>query len=190
MTVSEALEAIKEVYNVGFSKVSEELYEKAESWDKGSINSFLVYDEESKVVSVIKEETSTFTPSFVYLFGVSGSDKLNLDEESIFDDLMETDFEEPFIKRLDLSEEQEAGFRYLFKLFLFRVGTKRKGLPETNWKDWSGLDADACMIEEWGICDLLNPAREITKEDLDSISDLKTLHYVVWQDNLKDIKNY
>lgn len=183
MTVSEALEAIKEVYNVGFSKVSEELYEKAESWDKGSINSFLVYDEESKVVSVIKEETSTFTPSFVYLFGVSGSDKLNLDEESIFDDLMETDFEEPFIKRLDLSEEQEAGFRYLFKLFLFRVGTEREGLSEIKWKGWAGLAHDANIVENWGIGSLLNPKREITKDDLMRV-------YAIWQDNLKDIKNY
>lgn len=176
MKISEALEAINKVYNLNYRDVADELIKVAGSWKNGSIDGILVYDEESKEAKVVQEGKSAWTPSFIYLFRLSGNDVQDVDDETLYIDLIEADLEDAFIRRLDLSEEQGIGFRYLLKLFLFRVGTKRKGLPETNWKDWSVLDADACMIEEWGICDLLNPAREITKEDLDSI-------YVVWRNN-------
>lgn len=176
MTVSEALEAINKVCDLKWGDVADELIKAAGVWNNGSVDGILVYDEEDGEVKVVQEGQSTTTPSFVYLFSLSGNDVQDVDEEELYEDLVDADFEKPFIRRLGLSENQAIGFKYLLKLFLFRVGTEREGLPCTSFKDWSALDYDADMIEEWGIGDLLNPAREITKGDLDSV-------YVVWRNN-------
>lgn len=183
MTVSEALEAINKAYTLNWSDVVDELIETAGCWKNGSVDAEVVYDEEKKEVVVVQEGGSTYTPSFVYLFTLYGNDFKDVDDEELHLDLMEADFETPFVIKLGLSEEQEAGFRYLFKLFLFRVGTEREGLSEIKWKGWAGLAHDANIVENWGIGSLLNPKREITKDDLMRV-------YAIWQDNLKDIKNY
>lgn len=176
MTIIEALEAINKAYSLNFSDVVDELIDAARCWKNGSTDGILVYDEEDDKVKVVQEGKSTMTPSFVYIFDLSGNDAQDVDKEELYHELIETDFEEPFIRRLNLSEERAIGFRYLLKLFLFRVGTEREGHPYTNWKNWSQLDYDADMIEQWGIGHLENPEREITKDDLDSV-------YVIWESN-------
>ena len=80
-------------YEQDFSKTVDELIAAADVWKNGSIDGCLVWDTEKEELSVVKESTSTHTPSFVYLFRLPGNDKPDVDEESLFFDLKELDIE-------------------------------------------------------------------------------------------------
>ncbi len=81
-------------YEQDFRKTAEELIEAADSWKNGSIDGVLVWDKEKEELSVVAESPSTYTPSFIYLFRVSGNDKPDLDEEELYFDLIDFDIEE------------------------------------------------------------------------------------------------
>jgi len=167
--VSEALKALTKLYEKNFAKLADEMIEKAATWQNGSIDAVLVYDTETDEIAVVKESASTSTPGFVYLFRLSGNDKPDVNSESLYLDLKETDFEEMIISKMGLTEKQEKAFRYLLKLAYFRQ-SELEGKSQ-YWKNASKLDYSADMIEEWGIGCLLEPEREITIDDLDDICD-------------------
>ena len=73
--------------------VTEELIAAADTWKNGSIDGVLVFDTETEKLAVVKESPSTYTPSFVYLFRISGNSKPNIDEETLFQDIIEFDIE-------------------------------------------------------------------------------------------------
>ncbi len=81
-------------YEQDFSKTADELLAAADVWENGSIDGCLVWDTEKDELSVVKESASTRTPSFIYLFRLSGNDKPDADEESLFYDLKDLDVEE------------------------------------------------------------------------------------------------
>ena len=75
-------------------KAVEKLIESADVWKNGSIDGCLVWDKEKEEFSVVKESQSTQTPSFIYIFRLSGNDKPDVDEEELYSDLLEVDIEE------------------------------------------------------------------------------------------------
>ena len=81
-------------YEQDFAKTAEKLIEAADTWKDGSIDGVVVWDTEKEEISVVKESASTHTPSFVYLFRLSGNDKPDVDEETLFYDLKDLDVEE------------------------------------------------------------------------------------------------
>jgi len=81
-------------YEQDFSKTAEKLIEAADTWKDGSIDGVVVWDTEKEEISVVKESASTHTPSFVYLFRLSGNDKPDVDEKTLFYDLKDLDVEE------------------------------------------------------------------------------------------------
>lgn len=87
-------------YEQDFSKTADELIAAADVWKNGSIDGCLVWDNEKEKLSVVKESTSTHTPSFVYLFRLPGNDKPDVDEESLFFDLKELDIEKLLEEKL------------------------------------------------------------------------------------------
>jgi len=88
-------------YEQDFSKTVDELLAAADVWKNGSIDGCLVWDTEKDELSVVKESASTRTPSFIYLFRLSGNDKPDADEESLYLDLKELDIEDKFLKKID-----------------------------------------------------------------------------------------
>ena len=89
--VSKILEAW---YEQDFGKTADELLAAADTWKNGSIDGCLVWDTETEKLAVAKESASTRTPSFIYLFRLSGNDKLDADEETLFFDLKGLNVEE------------------------------------------------------------------------------------------------
>ena len=87
-------------YEQDFSKTADELLEATDTWKNGSIDGVVVWDTEKEELSVVKESTSTHTPSFVYLFRLPGNDKPNVGEESLFFDLKELDIEKLLEEKL------------------------------------------------------------------------------------------
>jgi len=81
-------------YEQDFAKTAEKLIEAADTWKDGSIDGVVVWDTEKEEISVVKESASTHTPSFVYLFRLSGNDKPDVDEKTLFYDLKDLDVEE------------------------------------------------------------------------------------------------
>ena len=79
--------------NMDRAAVTEELIAAADTWKNGSIDGVLVFDTETEKLAVVKESPSTYTPSFVYLFRISGNSKPNIDEETLFQDIIEFDIE-------------------------------------------------------------------------------------------------
>ena len=71
-------------YEQDFGKTADELLAAADTWKNGSIDGCLVWDTEKEELSVVKESSSTRTPSFIYLFRLSGNDRPDADEESLF----------------------------------------------------------------------------------------------------------
>ena len=80
-------------YKQDFSKTADELLAAADVWKNGSIDGCLVWDTEREELSVVKESYSTRTPSFIYLYRLSGNDRPDVDEESLFFDLKELEIE-------------------------------------------------------------------------------------------------
>ena len=80
-------------YEQDFSKTADELLAAAAVWKNGSIDGCLVWDTEKEELSVVRESPTTSTPSFIYLFRLSGNDRPDVDEESLFFDLKELDIE-------------------------------------------------------------------------------------------------
>jgi len=80
-------------YEQDFGKTADELLAAADTWKNGSIDGCLVWDTEKEELSVVKESASTHTPSFIYLFRLSGNDRPDADEESLFFDLKELEIE-------------------------------------------------------------------------------------------------
>lgn len=80
-------------YEQDFTKTADELLVAADVWKNGSIDGCLVWDTEKDELSVVKESASTHTPSYVYLFRLSGNDRPDADEESLFFDLKELEIE-------------------------------------------------------------------------------------------------
>lgn len=167
--VSEALKALTKLYEKDFSKLVDEMINTADTWKNGSVDAVLVYDTETEKIEVVKESASTSTPGFIYLSRLAGNDKQDTDSESLYLDLKETDFEEMIISKMELTEKQEKAFRFLLKLAYFRQA-QAEGKSQ-YWRNASKLDYSADIIEEWGIGCLLEPEREITADDLDSICD-------------------
>ena len=91
---------LKAWYEQDFGKTADELLAAAAVWKNGSIDGCLVWDTEKEELSVVKESTSTHTPSFVYLFRLPGNDKPDVDEESLFFDLKELDIEKLLEEKL------------------------------------------------------------------------------------------
>ena len=87
-------------YEQDFSKTADELLAAAAVWKNGSIDGCLVWDTEKDELSVVKEAASTHTPSFIYLFRLSGNDRPDADEESLFFDLKELDIEKLLEEKL------------------------------------------------------------------------------------------
>ena len=85
---------LKAWYEQDFAKTAEKLIEAADTWKDGSIDGVVVWDTEKEEISVVKESASTHTPSFVYLFRLSGNDKPDVDEKTLFYDLKDLDVEE------------------------------------------------------------------------------------------------
>ena len=81
-------------YEQDFSKTADKLIAVADVWKNGSIDGVVVWDTEKEELSVVKESSSTHTPSFIYLFRLSGNDKPDVDEETLFYDLKDLDVEE------------------------------------------------------------------------------------------------
>jgi len=88
-------------YDQDFAKVAEELIAAADVWKNGSIDGSIVWDIENEELSVVKESTSMHTPSFIYLFRLSGNDKPDMDEENLYEDLIEFDIENRLREILD-----------------------------------------------------------------------------------------
>jgi len=84
---------LKAWYEQDFGKTADELLAAAAVWKNGSIDGCLVWDTEKEELSVVKESASTHTPSFIYLFRLSGNDRPDADEESLFFDLKELEIE-------------------------------------------------------------------------------------------------
>lgn len=84
---------VKAWYEQDFAKVAEELIAAADVWKNGSIDGCLVWDTEKEELAVVKESASTHTPSFIYLFRLSGNDKPDVDEDILYADLVEFDIE-------------------------------------------------------------------------------------------------
>jgi len=84
---------LKAWYEQDFSKTADELLVAADVWKNGSIDGCLVWDTETEKLAVVKESASTHTPSYVYLFRLSGNDRPDADEESLFFDLKELEIE-------------------------------------------------------------------------------------------------
>jgi len=70
-----------------------ELLAAADTWKNGSIDGVLVFDTETEKLAVVKESPSTYTPSFVYIFRVSGNDTPDIDEETLYQNLIEFDID-------------------------------------------------------------------------------------------------
>jgi len=85
---------LKAWYEQDFGKTADELLAAADVWKDGSIDGVVVWDTEKEEISVVKESASTHTPSFVYLFRLSGNDKPDVDEKTLFYDLKDLDVEE------------------------------------------------------------------------------------------------
>ena len=85
---------LKAWYEQDFGKTADELLAAADVWKDGSIDGVVVWDTEKEEISVVKESASTHTPSFVYLFRLSGNDKPDVNEETLFYDLKDLDVEE------------------------------------------------------------------------------------------------
>ena len=81
-------------YEQDFSKTADELIAAADVWKNGSIDGCLVWDTETEKLAVVKESASTRTPSYVYLFRLSGNDRPDADEESLYLDLKDLDIED------------------------------------------------------------------------------------------------
>ena len=84
---------LKAWYELDFGKTADELLAAADVWKNGSIDGCLVWDTEREELSVVKESASTRTPSYVYLFRLSGNDRPDADEETLFFDLKELEIE-------------------------------------------------------------------------------------------------
>ena len=84
---------LKAWYEQDFGKTADELLAAADVWKNGSIDGCLVWDTEREELSVVKESASTRTPSFIYLFRLSGNDRPDADEETLFFDLKELEIE-------------------------------------------------------------------------------------------------
>ena len=91
---------LKAWYEQDFGKTADELLAAAAVWKNGSIDGCLVWDTEKEELSVVKESASTHTPSFIYLFRLSGNDRPDADEESLFFDLKELDIEKLLEEKL------------------------------------------------------------------------------------------
>ena len=85
---------LKAWYEQDFGKTADELLAAADVWKDGSIDGVVVWDTDKEEISVVKESASTHTPSFVYLFRLSGNDKPDVDEKTLFYDLKDLDVEE------------------------------------------------------------------------------------------------
>jgi len=85
---------LKAWYEQDFGKTADELLAAADVWKDGSIDGVVVWDTDKEEISVVKESASTHTPSFVYLFRLSGNDKPDVNEETLFYDLKDLDVEE------------------------------------------------------------------------------------------------
>ena len=85
---------LKAWYEQDFGKTADELLAAAAVWKNGSIDGCLVWDTEKEELSVVKESASTHTPSFIYLFRLSGNDRPDADEESLYLDLKDLDIED------------------------------------------------------------------------------------------------
>lgn len=81
-------------YDQDFWEAAEELIEAAGTWKDGSIDGCLVWDIENEELSVVKEAGSTHTPSFIYLFRLSGNEKPDVDAENLYEDLIDFDVEQ------------------------------------------------------------------------------------------------
>lgn len=79
--------------NMDRAAVVEELIAAADTWKNGSIDGVLVFDTETEKLAVVKESPSTYTPSFVYIFRVSGNDTPDIDEETLYQNLIEFDID-------------------------------------------------------------------------------------------------
>lgn len=79
--------------NMDRAAVVEELMAAADTWKNGSIDGVLVFDTETEKLAVVKESASTHTPSFVYLFRLPGNGRPDVDEETLYLDLVEFDIE-------------------------------------------------------------------------------------------------
>jgi len=84
---------VKAWYEQDFAKVAEELIAAADVWKNGSVDGCLVWDTEKQKLSVVKESSSTYTPSFIYLFRLSGNDKPDVDAEGLYEDLIDLNIE-------------------------------------------------------------------------------------------------
>ena len=80
-------------YEQDFIKTTKDLIDAADVWKNGSIDGCVVWDLEKEELVVVKESASTYTPSYIYLFRVSGSDTPDVDECVLFADLIEFDIE-------------------------------------------------------------------------------------------------
>ena len=85
---------LKAWYEQDFGKTADELLAAADVWKNGSIDGCLVWDTETEKLAVVKESASTRTPSYVYLFRLSGNDRPDADEESLYLDLKDLDIED------------------------------------------------------------------------------------------------
>ena len=88
-------------YEQDFSKTADELIAAADVWKNGSIDGCLVWDTETEKLAVVKESASTRTPSYVYLFRLSGNDRPDADEESLYLDLKDLDIEDVLAETID-----------------------------------------------------------------------------------------
>lgn len=84
---------LKAWYEQDFAKTAEELIAAADVWKNGSIDGCLVFDTETETLSVIRESASTRTPSFIYLFRLSGNEKPDVNEEVLYENLVEFNIE-------------------------------------------------------------------------------------------------
>ena len=76
------------------SKIADELLDKAKiltdthGKPQGSIDAVLVYDTETDKLIVCQESKNTYTPSFIYLFRLSGNDRPDIIYEELYYDLI------------------------------------------------------------------------------------------------------
>ena len=84
---------LKAWYEQDFVKVADELIAAADTWKNGSIDGCLVFDTQTEKLAVVSESQSTYTPSYTYLFRLSGNDKPDVNAEDLFFELKDFDIE-------------------------------------------------------------------------------------------------
>ncbi len=161
ITINDALKVLAELEKKGAEEYTSELIETAGCWKDGSVDGVLVYDTELERLEVVQEGSSTWTPSFVYLYRVSGNELVDINEELLWSDLYEMDFQEILKKKIILESREEAiGFDELARLLYIK-------LPNPSYEGVSEEIKEILEdIESWGIGDISDPEREITREDL------------------------